>query len=280
MTAMNQERINCPLCAGAEYSPWATENGFAAVRCSACKLLYVNPRPVLSQIDETVRTGAHTGEASHLNVVAHREVGKPARYRKIIAEMFADVLRKPEPLTWLDVGAGFGEVVEAVASLAPPGSRVEGLEPMKPKVEHARARGLHIREGFLAQVDQQYGFVSLINVFSHIPDFHDFLQQLRRIMAPGAEILVETGNAADIGDRRNFPGELILPDHLVFAGERQICQFLTAAGFQIVSVRRERIDGVVYFAKNLVKRLLGRRLPISLPYASPTRTLLVRARLT
>jgi SAM-dependent methyltransferase len=280
MHVPDRETILCPLCAAERYSLWATENGFSAVTCSGCGLIYVNPRPSLLTIDQAVRAGAHSAEAGHLNVVARRVPGKVTQYRKIVSQMFADVIRKQQPISWLDVGAGFGEVVEAVAGWAPPGSCIEGLEPMTPKVADARARGLKIREGYLGDVQQRYGFVSIINVFSHVPDFRQFLGEIRNVMDPGAEILLETGNAADIGDRRSFPGELVLPDHLVFAGERHVCRYLQESGFEIVEIRRLRIDGLVHFLKSVVKRIIGRSLPLRLPYTSPARTILVRARLS
>jgi 2-polyprenyl-3-methyl-5-hydroxy-6-metoxy-1,4-benzoquinol methylase len=231
-------------------------------------------------IGEAVRSGAHSAEAGHLNVVARRVPGKVTRYRKIISRMFADVTRKQQPISWLDVGAGFGEVVEAVSRWAPAGSRIDGLEPMKPKVAAARARGLNISEGYLGDIRQRYGFVSIINVFSHVPDFRQFLADVRNVMAPGAEILLETGNAADVGDRRHFPGELVLPDHLVFAGVRHVCRYLQESGFEIIQIRSLRIDGLVHFLKSVVKRIMGRAVPLSLPYTSPARTILVRARLS
>ena len=76
-----------------------------------------------------------------------------------------------------------------------------------------------------------------------------------------------------------FPGELGLPDHLVFAGEKQLQGFLTQAGFEVLRVERQRIDGVVNLAKNVVKKLLGRPAALGVPYTSKYRSLLVRARL-
>ena len=273
-----RERVACPLCGARDYTPWARENGFDAVTCSGCGLIYVNPRPALDSIDEAVRTGVHSAEVANLNVIGKPVPARVTLYSRVLADMFSDVVHAGRPIQWLDVGAGFGEVVEAVALIAPKGSRVEGIEPMTAKVEHARARGLPIREGYLADVSGRYGFISLINIFSHIPDFRQFLVGLRKVLAPGGEILIETGNAGDIGDRGNFPGPLTLPDHLVFAGERHIRRFLEETGFELIRTDRRRIDGFGYCARNIVKRLLGRPVPISLPYSSPTRTVLFRAR--
>jgi 2-polyprenyl-3-methyl-5-hydroxy-6-metoxy-1,4-benzoquinol methylase len=271
--------VPCPLCGEYEYSPWAMENGFHAVKCSTCGLIYINPRPPLNAITEAVRTGVHSEEMLNLNVVARRIPSKITHYKKIIAEMFFDILTKNKPIRWLDVGAGYGEIVEAISEIAPVGSHIEGVEPMKVKVGKAISRGLLIREGYLADINGKYEFLSIINVFSHIPDFRSFLQDIKRVMLPKAEILIETGNAADVGVRSHVPGELILPDHLVFAGEQQIRRYLEEGGFELIKIKRLRIDTFGWFIKNTTKFFVGRKVIFRLPYTSPSRSLLFRARL-
>ncbi len=275
----SRETICCPYCGGLTYSPWAVELGFTAVRCSDCALIYVNPRPSLNLIDSAVRTGSHGEDAGGLNVVSRRIDRRVRRYRQVFSELFDDVWRRGKPLSWLDVGAGYGEVLEAVTGLAPPGSRIEGLEPMRPKAEQARQRGLTITEDYLRPTHERVDILSVVDVFSHIPAFAAFLADVKSVLSPGGEIFVETGNLADLGRREEFPGELGLPDHLVFAGQTQLCGFLQNAGFDIVRLERQRIDDATNLAKNLVKKVLGRPVRLGLPYTSRYRQLLVRARL-
>jgi SAM-dependent methyltransferase len=274
------EVIDCPYCGSSEYSAWAEERGFTTVRCR-CGLLYVNPRPTPDSIHAAVSTGIHAEEAEGLNAIARRDGPKVARYRSIFSRMFADVWARREPISWLDVGAGYGEVVEAVVGLAPAGSRVEGLEPMHPKAAEARRRGLTVEEDYLRSTHAKVGFISSINVFSHIPDYGGFLSDVRDVLLPRGELFIETGNLADLDDRNSFPGPLGVPDHLVFAGMNHIRGFLDRSGFDIVKVEQVRSDDVLNFAKNIVKRILRPRVSysIGLPYTSPYRQLMVRARL-
>lgn len=272
--------IACPLCGEGQSSLWAQENGFRAVRCSACGLVYVNPRPALSEINEAVRTGVHGAEANFLNVVADRAPSRVRRYSRIIGSLFRDRFETGQPISWLDVGAGYGEVVEAVERAAPRNSKIEGIEPMRPKVEAARKLGFAVSDTYLSEVGARYDVVSLINVFSHIPDFGEFLGQIKRVLNPGGELLIETGNGADVGSRRNYPWELSLPDHLVFAGEKHIVRFLSEGGFELRQVRRMHVgDGPWSFGKNVVKFFLGRDVTVYLPYTGPFRTIFYRARL-
>lgn len=273
----SDEIIACPFCGSLENLAWAEENGFTAVKCAGCELIFVNPRPSLSSINDAVRTGVHSEGKSKLRVVNRRISAKVTRYRKIFASMFGDVWNSQRTISWLDVGAGYGEVVEAVSGLAPAGSKVQGLEPMRPKAAHARARGLAIIENYLHESQEKVDFLSVIDVFSHIPNFGDFLRDVKNALTTNGEIFIETGNLADLFHRSEFPGELGLPDHLVFAGERHIRGFLQKAGFEIVKVKCKRIDGITFFLKNVVKKALGRPVVLAIPYTSPYRTMMFRA---
>ncbi|MGI8426014.1 MAG: class I SAM-dependent methyltransferase [Actinomycetota bacterium] len=231
--------IKCPFCGSQESFTWAEENGFTAVKCQACSLVYVNPRPSLSLISDAVKTGNHIEIKNGRTVVGRRAAAKVRLYKKILSSMFLDVwANENTPISWLDIGAGFGEVVEAVSSLAPTGSKVEGLEPMKPKADRARVRGLNINEAYLQQVKEKFNYVSLVNVFSHLPDVRSFLMDITKVLTENGELYLETGNIGSLERSHEVPTELNLPDHLVFAGEKHILGYLEEAGFSVVKLRR------------------------------------------
>ena len=273
------ERINCPLCNNRDYSVWAEENGFFAVKCSECGLIYVNPRPLSHIISEAVKSGVHRNVNHGRTVISRRVGSKVNLYRKIISTIFADVWESKKLVSWLDVGAGYGEIIEAVTLLAPTGSKIEGIESMRPKVIKAKKLGIQIKECYISKITEKYDFVSLIDVFSHIPDFREFLKDIKKVLKLNGEFFLETGNGGELANYRLAPSELGLPDHLVFASERNIIDYLNEAGFSIIAIHRRRIDGMTNFMKNIIKKLLGRKVSLRLPYQSPYRTLLIRSKL-
>lgn len=275
----NTENIPCPYCKSIENDFWGKDNGYNAVKCRKCSFVFVNPRPIATLIDSAVKTGTHSEEANSINVVNHRIGSKVAMYKSVFKEMFESVWVEKKPISWLDVGAGYGEILEAITLLAPSGSKICGLEPMKPKAENARKRGLTIHEGYIDSIKETYDFISLIDVFSHIPDFRTFLKEAKEVLNKNGEIFIETGNSADF-DREVIPAELSLPDHLVFAGEKHMIGFLNEAGFEIIEIKKVRIDTVFGFIKDIIKKIIGRPNKIVFPYTSPYRSLLIRAKLT
>ena len=277
--APEMESINCPYCRRNRTTPWATEHGYTMVRCSTCGLLYVNPRPTRRWINEAVATGIHRDIQCGGTAIGSRSRSKIGFYKSILSSMFVDVWGGGSPISWLDVGAGYGEFVESL-NLMPfvSGSTIEGVEPMKPKADHARSRGLSIRDGYLREVDGVYDFLSLINVFSHIPDFREFLCDVKRVLKPTGEFFIETGNIGDLQGPWEVPTELDLPDHLVFASEQRILDYLQEADFIIVAIERRRKDGLINLGKNVIKAALGRPVTWGMPYTSNYRRIFVRAR--
>ena len=272
---MTLEEIGCPLCGTEDHVLWARENGYAAVKCKQCGLVYVNPRPSLSTISEATKTGVHKTDSRDLSVAFRRSPRKFYRYRSIIRRMFAAEIAARKPLNWLDIGAGYGEFIEVVLATMP--CRIVcGIEPMKSKVEVAQARGLPVVDMPLSQIRGWYDVISLINVFSHIPDFEDFLRQAIAHSRPKI-IFLQTGNGGDI-ERSQYPDELFLPDHLVFAGVKHINLLLQKVGFRAEMVYQCRVDTPLGVAKRAIKGLLKGRLELSPPYVSPFRTIFFKAR--
>ena len=280
MLIFETENINCPSCGENKGVHWATENGYTAVKCIHCGLIYVNPRPSLALISEAVKTGMHREVGNGKSVIGRRVRSKVGYYKSVLTSMFNDVWDKSKPVSWLDVGAGYGEFVEAVSALALRGSKIEGLVPMKSKVQNARRRGLNIRDAYLSDIEDRFDFLSSINVFSHIPDFREFLKDVKMVLKPQGEFFIETGNIGDLHGPSDVPSELNLPDHLVFAGEQHILNYLREAGFSIVSIEKKRKDGFVNFGKNLIKKFIGRRVTLAVPYTSKYRRIFIRAKLS
>ena len=253
--------IPCPYCGAEERRLWAEENGFKAFRCAVCRFVYVSPRPADGEISEAAKTGLHEVEEGQMEVIGHFHRSKVRMFEQRLPELFeSDMLRRPG-LSWLDIGAGFGELVLALRSFAAADAHIEGIEPCLPKVEKARSKGATVNDTPLEQLERQYDVISLINVFSHLPDPGAFLRDLKRLLKPEGELLLVTGNGADIG-AEEYPRPYYLPDHLVFAGEEHLKGILEKTDFHVIRMNRYRDflpePKAIVVAKNVVKMAIGR----------------------
>lgn len=271
------EAVACPLCHANDDRPWGAENGYTAVKCGGCGLVYVNPRPRAEDVSEANRLGQHRVEGGALHIAYKHSRRKIDRYRRRIRRNLPAMVAGG-PVSWLDVGAGYGELVEALTKLLPAGSVVRGIEPMEPKARSAKARGLPVFSGTLDDIDRTFDVVSLINVLSHLPDVDGFLGEVAPLLKPGGTLVLVTGNGGDLKSAVDYPDRLDLPDHLVFAGKDHVERFLDRAGFTVERVEALRLDTAGWALKAIIKKLLGRPVPLVRPYASPFRDMLYVAR--
>ena len=272
------EQVHCPFCDADKPRPWGKENGYEAVKCGACGIVYVNPRPALAKISEATRLGQHETESGPLNVTYKYSRRKIRRYAQRIQSIYGEEIRQDKPLSWLDIGAGFGELVEALWMVLPKSSEVVGLEPMLPKVLAAKERGIVLQDGSLDSIDRQFDVVSLINILSHLPDVDGFLAKAAKLVKPGGTLLLVTGNGGDLSSAAEYPDRLDLPDHLLFAGKSHIVGFLERQGLDVEKFEARRLDTAIWAAKNLVKHVIGRPAHLVVPYRSDFRDVSFKAR--
>ena len=133
----------------------------------------------------------------------------------------------------LDVGCGEGRSLGALREL---GWTVEGVDFDPAAVEVARARGLNVRVGGLADQayrERSFDAITMSHLIEHVPDPVALLREARRILSPGGRLVVLTPNASSLGHRRHgrdWRG-LEPPRHLQVFGPTSLARAADQAGF-------------------------------------------------
>ena len=231
------EAVSCYNCGVADATEYAVENGFSLKKCGRCGLLYVSPRPGTDEILEAHRHGQHRGEKA-VETTGYHDFSKVSSYVRTLTDLFGDG-RELHGKSWLDIGCGFGEFVQALKVFTGNRVHVKGLEPNVFKAEAARGKGLDVSDFDLATHAQRYDYLSILNVYSHLPDPPNAIAGWKRLLEPGGHIVIETGDTADFPPEQH-PRPFYLPDHLSFASERIVRGMLEKLGFEIVSVHKYR----------------------------------------
>lgn len=269
---------SCVVCGTDEATPWGSENGFESVRCINCGLVYLDPWPDITARDKALAYGEHVGE--RLLKTNHRyRPREKQRYADIIAAVYGAGFLKDLEVQWLDIGCGYGEFLETLGDAVAPGSILKGSEPNRSKQASAQTRGLDVQFYDLETLPDSFTHVSLLNVFSHLPDPIGFLELARRRLRPDGEILLQTGNGGDV-ERTDFPGMLGYPDHLLFGGRKTLELIFEKIGMEVVSVTEFRFPPMTLanVAKDLVKRVI-RKEHNPVRWRGPYRDLWIRAKL-
>lgn len=248
-------QVACYNCGTDEHTAYASENGFSLVKCDRCGLLYVNPRPDNAEVEAAHKVGLHRGQRT-LDVTGRFRHENVARLLRILGDIF-DRAPGENKKTWLDIGCGNGEFLVALRKFSDGNIIGKGVEPNEYKRKAAQKRNLDVGFFDLDSHTGRYDVISLLNVYSHLPDPPATLAAWKKLLKPGGEIILETGNTC------NFSAEdhhrpFYLPDHLSFASEEIVVDILEKAGFRIVSVKKYPIfeRNILSLIKELVKLVL------------------------
>lgn len=251
---MEKLGVNCYNCLSTDYKNFAEENGFYLVKCENCGLLFVKNRPSDNDILEASKQGMHYG-SKELDVTGFFDENKISEYLIVLENLFRN--NKITPDSWLDVGCGYGEFLIAVKKFHGNNITVIGTEPNVYKMKWAKEKGLDVDYFDIEDHLKNYSVISLLNVYSHLPNPVEFLKNIKKILKTNGELIIETGDITDYTPE-NLPRPLYLPDHLSFATEKILVKILKELDFEILSINKYPImeKNVKVFFKELIKFML------------------------
>ncbi len=238
------ETVPCNLCGSSSSTLLFTSpdqvfghsDEFGIVKCDACGLVYLSPRPGNDEI------GAYYPPEYQEEI---RKLIDRMRNNALLQKGLA-MLRKrrtpPDspPGRALDVGCSFGDYL---LYLRDQGWSVEGIERDPDAVRHAKQAGLVIHEGDAAEMLMtlpagQFDVVTLWQVLEHMVDPLGCLQEIHRILRPGGMVMLEVPNFASLPSRwfgaSWFPLEI--PRHLFHFTPETITQMLARTEYSILPI--------------------------------------------
>lgn len=210
--------------------------------CAACGHL-------VSQIQESAYWAAITKfdtEAGTLPAAPSQ-----ARHDQRANRMFTTLramlgLASAQRLRLLDVGCSSGALLKSALQA---GIEAEGVEPAVKAAEAARAAGLAVFPGTLAEAQYPAGHfqaVTMMEVIEHLRRPMEVLQDIRRILAPDGMLVVGTGNAdswtvAFMRERWDYFHVGRYGGHISFFSPQSLDRLAARCGFRIERIETRRV---------------------------------------
>ena len=213
------------------------KDGFAIVRCRACGLVYVDAD--MQSADLVERYGAEY----YGGTVFHDYLGEREE-RLAGARQQCGLLARLQPSgRLLDVGCATGFFLEAASRTWD----VTGVELSEFAADYARREfGHHVITGDISEAglpDAAFDVITLWNTIEHVSNPLSVMENIARVAAPGALIVLTTGNVAGFQARRDLANWNLMtpPEHLYFFDPKTISLLLERTGLW---VRRVAHDGI------------------------------------
>jgi SAM-dependent methyltransferase len=231
---------DCPLCGEDEGEPVAVgqdfacsvaQDSFLVLACSACGLLYLNPRPAAGERrrlypDEYFLPGGRAWQADQ----------RPCR--RAVMALLRGLTIKPDARV-LEVGYGRALHVDLVRQAGPPSCLVDVVTPHPSLARAAQDAGCQVYES-LAEALQlgsaRYDFIFLIYALEHCGTPVEEMASLRRLLQPGGRLLTITPNAESWAWRpfqgRHWAG-YDFPRHSCLYSARTLPKLAATTGFAV-----------------------------------------------
>lgn len=259
------DHVGCGLCGSGEHDVKFTDGPFSVVMCKSCGLTYVTPRLTdASLIDQVYNEEYWSSNAAKdrgytdYRSDAPRYLKTYRRRRRLLRRHF------DTPGRVLDVGCAAGYFLEVMQG---EGWDVLGLEPSSailPQAIERLGEGNAIG-GVLGEAELGEGsfdLVTLWDVIEHIPDPARALHEIRRLLAPGGKLLIETQNVSSLAAKvlgRKWQ-HYKHAEHIYHFNRRTLGRLLAEAGFE--TLENTPWLGGKYVSMGFIAERAGRLHPI------------------
>ena len=236
-----RELIPCALCGGRQFKPSLVCDGFSYVRCTGCGLVQMNPQPFAANVERRYRElfGDDYLAYQLKNEAAFLELQKLAMADAHFDQIEKDLMERkaasgtPDDMpSVLDIGCATGAML---AFLKERGWQTTGVE-ISPSAEYARLnRNLAIEKTILEESCfpvESFDLVLASHLVEHLNNPGSFIDEVWRVLRPGARLLLTTPNI-DGFQARLFGSRWrsAIFDHLYLFSARTIRAMLNSVGF-------------------------------------------------
>ena len=241
MTQTQLETVACNLCGSEEYSRRHVVRGYTIVRCDACGLTFLNPRPAAAELATIYDTADYYGGGTDYEDV---HLGYPnylaleAHLAFVVGELLRP-LKGMAPGVALDVGCGMGIVLD---QLRRRGWTPCGVDVSAYATEYARRElGLDVVTGTIDQLErppESVDLATMLLTIEHLPDPKGVLEAVHRLLRPGGVLIVATHDVEGVwpklvgGRWRHFN----VPEHTYYFSRQTLTRMALDAGLETFKV--------------------------------------------
>ena len=185
----------------------------------------------MSSLDET---RAYYDEFSK-HYEDHRRPNDPHGYHALLDDLEIELVeRYGAGKDVLECGCGTGLILDRVKEFA---RRAAGIDLSPGMLEHAKERGLDVREGSVTALpfeDASFDVTCSFKVLAHVPDINDFVAGFAMLLAEDGTVTVEFPHLLELVGNHQF--DTVYHEHFSYLSLHTVRRILATHGFRIWDV--------------------------------------------
>ncbi|MGI8640265.1 MAG: class I SAM-dependent methyltransferase [Pyrinomonadaceae bacterium] len=240
-------RVNCCICetgdaekigAGEDFEYRTSGDVFAAMQCNSCGLVYLNPRPDVSEFETIYPPTYHAFDFSEKDFGIVYKIRSRLEAKRLLS--WCEDL--PSDARILDVGCGDGFHLKLLRDYGKKSWQLEGVDLDKRAVEMAEKSGLKVHPGSVEELDlpeNSYDLAFMIQTIEHVEKPDAILSAVKRVLKKGGKLVIVTDNTDSIDFglfKKSYWGGYHFPRHWNLFNCKSLSKLAKKVGFEIVDL--------------------------------------------
>ena len=263
-------RVQCCVCdaddaskvgAGRDFEYHTSDDRFAAMQCNSCGLVYLNPRPEISEFETIYPPSYHAFD------FAAEDYGIVYKIRSRLEanRLLSWCAGLPDDARILDVGCGDGFHLQLLQKYGKKSWQLEGIDLDKRAARMAEKSGLKIHLGSVEDLDlpeNYYDLAFMIQTIEHVEKPDAILRAVKRILKPNGKLVVVTDNTDSIDFglfKKSYWGGYHFPRHWNLFNRKSLTKLAEKVGFEVADLATQ--VSPVNWVYSIHNALVDRRAP-------------------
>jgi SAM-dependent methyltransferase len=205
-TKLNLVQVKCCICdnsdaevigKGEDYEYHTSTDTFSAMKCKSCGLVYLSPRPSISEFEKIYPTNYHAFDFSKKEFGFVYKVRSRLEARRSLRRCH----NLPDDARILDVGCGDGFHLSLLREYGKKSWTLEGIDLDKRAIKAASQAGLNVHLGSVEEIDlpqETYDLIFMIQTIEHVEKPDAVLSSIHNLLRKGGKLVIVTDNTDSI----------------------------------------------------------------------------------
>jgi SAM-dependent methyltransferase len=242
--SMDMVYVQCCVCgsgdaesigAGKDFEYDTSPETFIAMRCNSCGLIYLNPRPDISEFKRIYPANYHAFNFSEKDYGLVYKIRSKLEAKRLLRSCVG----LPENARILDIGCGDGFHLKLLSKYGKKSWVLAGIDMDQRAVEMAKKSGLEVYCGSVESMDlplNSFDLALIIQTIEHMGNPDKVLRRIRELLKPGGRLLVGTDNTGSLDFvffKKRYWGGYHFPRHWNLFNQSSLSRLAAKAGFEV-----------------------------------------------